>query len=72
MWVVGCITAELLLEVIFKGNSMIGQLQKILGTPNDITWPEFSKLPGSRLKLVDKGLNLLRSKCYFLNWELVY
>ncbi|KZV07140.1 cyclin-dependent kinase G-2-like [Dorcoceras hygrometricum] len=63
MWAVGCIMAELFLEdAIFKGDSEIDQLQKIfgiLGTPDDIVWPGFSSLPGSRFKFVEQPFNML-------------
>jgi serine/threonine protein kinase len=48
-WSVGCIMAEMITEKpLFPGDCEIGQLFKIfqiLGTPNDDTWSNVSKLP---------------------------
>ena len=52
MWSVGCIFAELLdNKPLFPGKGEIDQISKIfqlLGTPNDKSWPGFSKLPNSK------------------------
>jgi len=49
MWSVGCIFAELCLgHPIFQGENDIDQLMKIfkiLGTPDEDTWPEMQNLP---------------------------
>jgi len=49
IWSIGCIFAELCLKIpIFQGDSDIDQLFKIfriLGTPNDKTWPDVKNLP---------------------------
>ncbi len=48
-WSVGCIMAEMIIEKpLFPGDCEIGQLFKIfqiMGTPNEETWPNVSKLP---------------------------
>ncbi len=48
-WSVGCIMAEMLLErPLFAGDCEIGQIFKIfqtMGTPNEQTWMNVSKLP---------------------------
>lgn len=66
MWSAGCIMAELLSkEPLFKGKAEVDQLDKIfktLGTPNEMIWPGFSKLPGSKVKFVKQPYNLLRKK----------
>ncbi|XP_009594363.2 cyclin-dependent kinase G-2-like [Nicotiana tomentosiformis] len=71
MWSVGCIMAELLSnEPLFNGSgSLAGQIYyicKILGTPNETTWPGFSKLTGVGMKVVNFAKqyqeNLLRKK----------
>ncbi|GFQ06589.1 cyclin-dependent kinase g-1 [Phtheirospermum japonicum] len=69
MWSVGCIMAELLLnQVLFQGSCEIRQLLSIymvLGTPDDVTWPGFSSLPGSGVFLQhfeERPYNLLGSK----------
>ena len=50
MWSVGCIIAEILLrDPLFQGQEEIDQLNKIfrmLGTPTEEVWPEWSLLPG--------------------------
>ncbi|KAK1384690.1 hypothetical protein POM88_022425 [Heracleum sosnowskyi] len=52
MWSVGCIIAELLLnQPLFNGDNEIKQIDKIfrmLGTPNETSWPGFSELPGAK------------------------
>lgn len=49
MWAVGCILGELLgHKPLLPGTTEISQLEMIidlLGTPSDLIWPEFSKLP---------------------------
>lgn len=66
MWSLGCIMAELLSkEPLFNGKTEVEQLDKIfrtLGTPNETTWPGFSKLPGFRVNFVKHQFNLLRKK----------
>ncbi|KAK9714021.1 hypothetical protein RND81_06G066100 [Saponaria officinalis] len=61
MWSVGCIMAELLTnKPIFDGKTELEQLNKIfkmLGTPNVNIWPNYSKLPGSKLKYVNQPHN---------------
>ncbi|KAL7538393.1 hypothetical protein ACHAWF_006075 [Thalassiosira exigua] len=51
MWSIGCIFGELLTkDAILKGNGELDQIQKIfklLGTPTDTSWPEFSSLPSA-------------------------
>ncbi|KAI9282642.1 kinase-like domain-containing protein [Sporodiniella umbellata] len=53
LWSVGCIMGELIQhKTLFPGNTPQEQLTfmiKLLGSPNETIWPEFSKLPGSRL-----------------------
>jgi len=53
MWSVGCIIAEMATrQPFFPGDSEIDQLFKIfkiLGTPDDVTWPGISKLPDYKL-----------------------
>lgn len=48
-WSVGCIMAEMINEKpLFPGDCEIGQLFKIfqiMGTPNEDSWPNISKLP---------------------------
>ena len=50
VWGVGCIIAEMVTgNPLFAGDSEIDQLFRIfrvLGTPNEETWPGFTKLPG--------------------------
>ena len=50
IWGVGCIIAEMISgEAIFQGDSTQDQLIKIfkvLGTPNELSWPGISNLPG--------------------------
>jgi len=51
MWSIGCIFGELLIkDAILKGSGELDQIQKIfklLGTPTDLDWPEFSTLPSA-------------------------
>jgi len=51
MWSIGCIFGELLIkDAIMKGTGELDQIQKIfklLGTPTDADWPEFSLLPNA-------------------------
>ena len=48
IWSVGCILAEMITRTsLFKGRTVIDQLEhifKILGTPNDTTWPKLTEL----------------------------
>ncbi|KAK9277707.1 hypothetical protein L1049_007254 [Liquidambar formosana] len=66
MWSLGCIMAELLSkEPLFNGKTEFDQLDKIfrtLGTPNEVIWPGFSKLPGVKVNFVKHQYNLLRKK----------
>lgn len=66
MWSVGCIMAELLLnQPLFNGNNEIKQIDKIfrmLGTPNETSWPGFSELPKAKASFVKQPNNLLRKK----------
>ncbi|XP_017970959.1 PREDICTED: cyclin-dependent kinase G-2 isoform X1 [Theobroma cacao] len=66
MWSLGCIMAELLSkEPLFNGKTEFDQLDKIfriLGTPNETIWPDFSKLPGVKVNFVKHQYNLLRKK----------
>lgn len=63
MWSVGCIMAELFSrELLFHGYEeidQIGEIFKILGSPDEAIWPGFSKLPG--VKGVDKVAKLVRN-----------
>ncbi|XP_074379004.1 cyclin-dependent kinase G-2-like isoform X2 [Apium graveolens] len=56
MWSVGCIMAELLLnQPLFDGSNEINQIHKIfrmLGTPNETSWPGFSELPKAKARLL--------------------
>eukprot|EP00668_Euglena_longa_P046054 GGOE01061738.1.p2 GENE.GGOE01061738.1~~GGOE01061738.1.p2 ORF type:complete len:385 (+),score=87.51 GGOE01061738.1:39-1193(+) len=49
MWAAGCVFAEMLLGMpLFPGDGDIGQMNKIfqlLGTPDEITWPNIQMLP---------------------------
>jgi len=51
MWSIGCIFGELLIkDAIMKGQGELDQIQKVfklLGTPSDEEWPEFSSLPSA-------------------------
>mmetsp|Transcript_42352 Transcript_42352/g.90093 ORF Transcript_42352/g.90093 Transcript_42352/m.90093 type:complete len:157 (+) Transcript_42352:859-1329(+) len=51
IWSIGCIFGELLVkDAIMKGTGELDQIQKIfklLGTPTDADWPEFSALPSA-------------------------
>lgn len=66
MWSVGCIMAELLLnQPLFTESSEIKQIDRIfrmLGTPNETSWPGFSKLPQAKARFVKQPDNLLRKK----------
>jgi cell division cycle 2-like protein len=66
MWSLGCIMAELLTKkALFNGKTEIDQLNQIfrmLGTPNDEIWPNYSKLPGARAQFVKQPRNRLREK----------
>ncbi|GAA0139560.1 non-receptor serine/threonine protein kinase [Lithospermum erythrorhizon] len=66
MWSLGCIMAELLSKgPLFNGKSELDQIDKIfrtLGTPNDTTWPGYSKLPGAKGNFVKHQSNNLRKK----------
>lgn len=67
VWSLGCIFGELLSgSPLFNGRAEIDQLQKIfkmLGTPNDKIWPEFSSLPSVKTaKFAEQPYNKLRQK----------
>ncbi|GJM85456.1 hypothetical protein PR202_ga01904 [Eleusine coracana subsp. coracana] len=66
MWSLGCIMAELLTKKpLFSGKTEIAQLNemfRMLGTPNDEIWPDYSKLPGARAQFVKQPRNRLREK----------
>uniref|UniRef100_A0A165ZQU2 cyclin-dependent kinase n=1 Tax=Daucus carota subsp. sativus TaxID=79200 RepID=A0A165ZQU2_DAUCS len=66
MWSVGCIMAELLLNrPLFNGDTEINQIDKIfrmLGTPNETSWPGFSELPKAKVRFVKQPNNLLHKK----------
>ncbi|KAI7740382.1 hypothetical protein M8C21_012729 [Ambrosia artemisiifolia] len=66
MWSVGCIMAELLSgKPLFDGKKEVEQIDKIfrtLGTPNESTWPGYSKLPGVKPNFVKQPYSLLRKK----------
>ena len=51
IWSIGCIFGELLIkDAIMKGQGELDQIQKVfklLGTPSDEEWPEFSSLPSA-------------------------
>ena len=53
MWSIGCIFGELLKkEAILQGQGELDQVDrifKLIGAPNDTTWPEFQSLPNSNL-----------------------
>lgn len=52
LWSLGCIFAEMQTNrIMFPGDSEIDQIYRIfrtLGTPDDITWPEFREMPEYR------------------------
>ncbi|KFD46618.1 hypothetical protein M513_12517 [Trichuris suis] len=65
LWSVGCIFAELLtLKPLFPGRTEVEQLNrffKMLGTPNEETWPGYSELPVlKRTHFVECPFNQLR------------
>ncbi|XP_042501966.1 cyclin-dependent kinase G-2-like [Macadamia integrifolia] len=66
MWSLGCIMAELLAkEPLFPGKTEVDQIDKIfktLGTPNETSWPGFSKLRGVKVNFVKHQSNILRKK----------
>ena len=67
VWSLGCIFGELLSgSPLFNGQAEIDQLQKIfkmLGTPNDRIWPEFSSLPSVKtVTFAEQPYNKLRQK----------
>lgn len=66
MWSVGCIMAELILnKPLFNGTTEISQVDNIfrlLGTPDETSWPGFSKLPKAKVRFVKQPDNLLRNK----------
>eukprot|EP00250_Pteridium_aquilinum_P012882 c21003_g1_i1 orf=383-3004(-) len=66
MWSLGCIMAEFLAkEPLFNGKNELDQLDKIfkvLGTPNENIWPDFTKLPGVKCNFVKQPFNKLREK----------
>lgn len=66
MWSLGCIMAEMLCkEPLFNGKTEVDQIDKIfriLGTPNEMIWPGFSKLPGVKVNFVKHQFNNLRNK----------
>jgi serine/threonine protein kinase len=84
VWSVGCVFAEMALgRPLLTGSSEIGQLFQMfdtLGTPNDNTWPGFSKLPNYgfafpkfRGKKVDQIVpTLSRRGCQLLELLLKY
>ena len=51
MWSIGCIFGELLIkDAILQGSGELDQIQKVfklLGTPSEEDWPEFSSLPSA-------------------------
>eukprot|EP00300_Choanocystis_sp_HF-7_P008767 c16098_g1_i1.p1 GENE.c16098_g1_i1~~c16098_g1_i1.p1 ORF type:complete len:341 (-),score=59.86 c16098_g1_i1:147-1169(-) len=65
MWAVGCIFAELWLHTpLFPGKTEIQQIDmicRLLGSPSDRIWPNFSSLPNSRLKLEAYQFSNLRA-----------
>jgi len=67
VWSLGCIFGELLgASPMFNGRTEIDQLQKIfklLGTPSDKIWPEFSSLPNVKnVTFAEQPYNKLRQK----------
>eukprot|EP01118_Nematostelium_gracile_P012303 TRINITY_DN4478_c0_g1_i1.p1 TRINITY_DN4478_c0_g1~~TRINITY_DN4478_c0_g1_i1.p1 ORF type:complete len:259 (+),score=62.01 TRINITY_DN4478_c0_g1_i1:437-1213(+) len=66
MWGVGCIFGELLnKEVLLKGMSEMDQLTeifKLLGSPNDKIWPEFSSLPHAKMVNIQQPYSTLRHR----------
>ncbi|KAG0456113.1 hypothetical protein HPP92_023901 [Vanilla planifolia] len=80
MWSLGCIMAEILSkEPLFPGKNEVDQLNKIfciMGTPDDKSWPEFSRLPGAKVKFPKKPFKLhekfhLMSTKSFLGYPLL-
>ena len=67
MWSIGCIFAELILNVpLFAGKSEIDQISKIiqtLGTPNEQIWPGYTKLPHSKMISIQQPYSYLKEKC---------
>jgi len=67
VWSLGCIFGELLAGApLFNGRTEIDQLQKIfklLGTPNERIWPDFTSLPSTqKVTFVEQPYNKLRQK----------
>ncbi|KAM3250474.1 cyclin-dependent kinase G-2 isoform X1 [Capsicum chacoense] len=56
MWSMGCIMVEKLSkEPLFNGKIEVNQIDKIfriLGTPNEMIWEGFSKLPGVKVNFL--------------------
>ncbi|KAF3651350.1 hypothetical protein FXO38_16650, partial [Capsicum annuum] len=74
MWSMGCIMVEKLSkEPLFNGKIEVNQIDKIfriLGTPNEMIWEGFSKLPGVKLpSLGDSGLAWLSGFLYDSLWR---
>ncbi|CED83063.1 pkinase-domain-containing protein [Phaffia rhodozyma] len=85
MWSIGCIFAELMLKTpLFQGKGeieQIGQILKLLGYPNEDTWPGWSTLPLAKTinfsgpsssslpskfrHLTETGLDLLSQLLYY-------
>ncbi|TEB24984.1 CMGC/CDK/CDC2 protein kinase [Coprinellus micaceus] len=85
MWSVGCIFAEMAMQgqPLFPGDSEIDQIFKIfriLGTPNDDTWPGVSAMPDykptfpqwSRQEIAKIVPTLDDTGLDFLKWSLTY
>lgn len=67
VWSVGCIFAELLLmNALFPGKAEVAQLNlifKLLGTPNEMIWPGYKKLPAvMKMKFTEYPVSNLRNK----------
>lgn len=66
MWSLGCIMAELIAkEALFPGKSEIEEIDmifKMLGTPNEKIWPDFTKLSGAKCNFAKQPFNRLREK----------
>jgi cell division cycle 2-like protein len=63
MWSLGCIMGELLKKkTLFDGKGELEQMHKIfgmLGAPNDVVWPGWTKLPSASKAGAPPGLSLI-------------
>lgn len=72
MWAVGCILGELLAhKPLMPGTTEIAQLEMVidlLGTPSEVIWPEFSKLPALKsFTLKSQPYNNLKQRFQWLS-----